>query len=349
MKKILILTDQRGYLASSSLPGRFMADVGKIRAELRKRGFEVEVKSLHAVRFPSKYRGWYVVYPSSEEPGLFYKSYIEDVLLRLKMDGAVLMPGFEFFRAHHNKVFMELYRTLLGDEYNSLKSVVFYGVADFKRKIKLFHRYPIVIKTSEGSSSEGVSIAKNKHTAIHAVKNYSRISFFSSMNTPVAKGKAVVKKMLHKVKKVSKLEKVGSCEKMVAQIFIPDLKCDYKVLVFDKNYYVLRRKVRNKDFRASGSGKFEFPSKAGYDITAVLNYAKKLYGQLDVPLLSADIAYDGRQCHLIEFQCVNFGPYTLEFSDHYYRHKDGAWQEVPGKSSLEKEMAKSYEAYMLSH
>jgi len=46
--------------------------------------------------------------------------------------------------------------------------------------------------------------------------------------------------------------------KFIVQEFIPDLSNDWKVLVFWDKYYVLRRKNRPNDFRASGSGLFSF-------------------------------------------------------------------------------------------
>ena len=34
----------------------------------------------------------------------------------------------------------------------------------------------------------------------------------------------------------------------------------------------------------------------------VLNYAEKIYNDLNVPNLSLDIAFDGNECYLFEFQ-----------------------------------------------
>ena len=46
--------------------------------------------------------------------------------------------------------------------------------------------------------------------------------------------------------------------KIVVQEFIPGLKNDYKVLIFGSKYYVLYRRVREGDFRASGQGLLEY-------------------------------------------------------------------------------------------
>lgn len=345
--KILILTDQRGFLAGSRQPGKLMVDVNAIKKKLENDGFEVEVLSIHNVRFPSKYKGWYVVYPSSEDPGLFYKDYIEDILLGLHMDGAILLPRFNLFRAHHNKMFMEICRNSLPKEYNTISSILFYGEKDFKRQVDTIHTYPIVIKTAEGSSSAGVYIAQNKEEALGIVTKVSKVSYHSAIYKPFQKVKDSIKPHLVRAGlRKRELYRISARQKMIAQSFIDNLMCDYKVLVFGEKYYVLRRKVRDNDFRASGSGKFEYPQELDTELIAILNYVKELYAELNVPLLSADVAYDGEKCHLIEFQCVNFGPYTLEFSDHYYEYHTDTWEKIDSKSDLENEMVNAYVRYI---
>lgn len=346
-KKILILTDQRGFLAGSRQPDKLMVDVNAIRKKLENDGFEVEILSIHNVRFPSKYKGWYVVYPSSEDPGLFYKDYIEDILLGLQTDGAILLPEFNMFRAHHNKMFMEICRNFLPKEYNTIKSIGFYGVTDFKRKAENITKYPIVIKTAEGSSSAGVYIAQDREEALRIISKASKVSYHSAIYEPIQKMKDSIKPHLVRAGlRKRELYSIPARQKMIAQSFVDNLTCDYKVLVFGEKYYVLRRKVRDNDFRASGSGKFEYPQGPDIELIAILNYVKELYAELNVPLLSADVAYDGEKCHLIEFQCVNFGPYTLEFSDHHYEYQTDAWQKIDGKSDLENEMVNAYVRYI---
>lgn len=348
MEKLLILQDKRGYTASSLLPDSHRKINGELlKKELEQRNIEVEIRNLHDLVFPTKYRGWYIVYPSSEDAGLFYKEYIEDILLRLALDGAILLPRFELFRAHHNKVFMELYRTILSKEYNTIQSTVFYGTDDLERKINFGITFPIVMKTSEGAGSCGVSIAQNRKEAIKKAKKMGKIIFYGNYYSRVRKACHILKQLFMKC--------VGQCfvdtpkiqEKMVFQTLVPNLSCDYKVLVFGEKYYLLRRKVKNKDFRASGSGNLEFPERFTDIEREVLSFAKKAYKQLSTPLLSIDIAHDGEKCHLIEFQCLNFGPYTLQFSDCYYmQNNDGEWSEILGKSVLEEEMARAYSGYV---
>src|SRR5690606_8893478 len=55
----------------------------------------------------------------------------------------------------------------------------------------------------------------------------------------------------------------------VQQQFVPNLKCDYKALVFMDKVFLLKRGTRKDDFRASGSGIFSFPEPS----VELLNFA----------------------------------------------------------------------------
>ena len=133
---------------------------------------------------------------------------------------------------------------------------------------------------------------------------------------------------------------------LIIQTFVSGLDKDYKVLVFGKKYYLLQREVRQNDFRASGSGKLSFPVNLGLIETMVLSFARQAYIELDTPMLSIDIAYDGKKCHMIEFQCLNFGPYTLQFSDCFFTYNFGSWVKTNSKSELEEEMVNSWCYYL---
>lgn len=347
MIEFLILQDKRGYTANSLLPGAGRKiDVELLKEHLIQEGMVVEIRNLHELVFPTKYRGWYVVYPSSEDPGLFYKDYIEDILLRLLMDGAILLPSFELFRAHHNKVFMESFRSVLSKEYNSIKSFSFYGVDDLEKKLKKEQRYPVILKTSAGAGSSGVAIAHNQQEALKIAKKMERIVFVDYNSSIIAQIRHAVGKFIRKVTKQQVVEIPKIQTKMICQTYVPNLTCDYKVLVFGDKYYLLRRQVKKGDFRASGSGLREFPNELGTEEIHVLNFAKGAYEQLKSPLLSIDIAYDGEKCHMIEFQCLNFGPYTLQCSKWYYRCVDTRWEQIKKASILEEEMARAYVDYV---
>lgn len=343
MDRFLITYDNRGFLASSLKPGAVgKVDITLLKDGLEQAGNEVEIVCLHDIRFPSKYQGWYVIYPSSEDYGLFYKEFLEDILLRLQMDGAILLPRFELFRAHHNKVFMELYRSSLSQPYRTLQSKYFYSIKDAKKVLSEENAYPMVLKLASGSGSAGVALAHDVKDAMNKISRMGAIKYSDYEYSLKRKIRLMLGRIKRKITGVKLLELPEVRQKMVVQKFIPGLTHDYKVLVFGDKYYLLRRKVKNSDFRASGSGRREFPNEFSEMEKKVLEFAKGAYEELHTPLLSIDIAYDGKQCHMIEFQCLNFGPYTLQFADSYYTTTEDGWQKIKGKSVLEKEMANSY-------
>lgn len=348
-RKILLLHDNRGYMASSWLGDTKAVDMLLLKNELLKQGFEeVEMKSLHQLTFPSKFAGWYVLYPSSEDFGLFYKSFMEDIFLRIQLDGAILLPKFEYFRAHHNKVFMELYRTRLSEDYQTIKSLCFYNVEDLKELLKNNQmKYPVVIKDAEGSASGGVQMASNENELLTRVKQMGRIRYNDAYYTKRRQICYWLGRMKRHLKKSKLIEMPMARQKMIVQSFIQNLNCDYKVLVFAEKFYLLKRYVRDIDFRASGSGKFEFPERFAETEQKILEYAYQAYVQLETPMLSIDIAFDGINCHMIEFQCVNFGAYTLQYSSCYYkRDNGGVWDKVEKKSVLEEEMANAVKCFV---
>ena len=128
----------------------------------------------------------------------------------------------------------------------------------------------------------------------------------------------------------------------VEQEFISELNHDFKVLIFGDRYFVLKRNVRKNDFRASGSGDFEF-IEPPYE---VLNFAKEVASKLDNPYLSLDIAQSDNGCHLIEFQATNFGPYTLLNSPSRYIINDDKWVEETNCKDLEANYAYALNYYI---
>ena len=68
---------------------------------------------------------------------------------------------------------------------------------------------------------------------------------------------------------------------LIIQTFIPGLQGDYKVLFFGDKYYMMYRKNREHDFRASGSGNF-FPVPEN-DHEGLLNFARRVSKEIRLP------------------------------------------------------------------
>lgn len=131
--------------------------------------------------------------------------------------------------------------------------------------------------------------------------------------------------------------------RIVLQEYVPDLECDWKVLVFGNKYYALRRNVRKNDFRASGSGLFAFE----IPDDRILDYAKSVYEKMNVPFLSLDLCMDKNgKVYLIEFQGLHFGPYTLINSPHYFTYQE-SWEKVEAKSALAEEYANAVASFIM--
>lgn len=345
LHKILMLYDKRGYLAMNLLPGAGRrVDLGRMKASLEKTGCIVEVECLHNLKFPSSYKGWFVIYPSSEDPGLFYKDYIENILIQLQEEGAILLPRFELFRAHHNKAFMELQRKRMSAPFQTVISETIHFLNEID-DIRI-QSYPVVIKTSEGSGSVGVSLAHNKKELKKKAKRMGEVVFRGTGYSQKRHIQHILGVWKRKILKEFVCETPFPRANLVIQTFIPGLDRDYKVLIFGEKYYLLQREVRKNDFRASGSGKLSFPEELGLIENLVLSFARQAYLELNTPMLSIDIAYDGKKCHMIEFQCLNFGPYTLQFSKCFFKYDCGVWTKIVSESILEEEMVNSWMHYL---
>ena len=113
MKNILILVDYRNQFWLTTRHKQASFIVTDLQKNFENQGYTVRICKFSDLDFCSEnYCGWYVVYQSTEDPYLLYNSYIEDILLALREQGAILLPEFKYNRAHHNKVFMELLRSL---------------------------------------------------------------------------------------------------------------------------------------------------------------------------------------------------------------------------------------------
>lgn len=286
------------------------------------------------------WRGKIVLYTSSEEPGLHYKSFIEDIVLGLELAGAITIPRYPFLRANNNKVFMEILKDQL------LSTIITRSCKKYGTKEELisdFHSdnltFPVVYKLASGAMSRNVFLAFNKGQLLRIVNSNSRTRHLRSEIVDI------IRQRKHKgYKKESKYQ-----GKFIMQQFIPELKNDWKVLVFGNHYYLLYRGIKPDDFRASGS---HYDYRAGSDASfpvEMLDIVKGIYEKLEIPHLSVDIAYDGTDWIIHEFQALYFGTSTMVFSDDYYEKIGGEWVVVEKKVDQEKEYVSGVASYLKKH
>lgn len=324
---MLILLDYRlGFYSSTRSRGASF-DVSRLRVRFEQMGYTVFVKQFSELNLRNtNYKGTLVLYQSSEDQGLSYKDYIEDVLLGLTLQEALLIPDLPYFRAHHNKVFMEILRDVHGNtECQRLASQTF-GTYEEYQRLFVPENFPVVLKPSAGSKSRDVAIAHNKKEADRYARSLSATpSFFNFMLSC---------RNLFDRRGFSPISNNRS--KFTIQPFIPNLLGDYKILVYGDKYFVVFRENRPNDFRASGSGRLSFPKDVPRE---VLTFAKQIFENFDVPFVSLDIGYDGKTCYLFEFQFVLFGQYTVEHSAWYFFWNETEWSRADKRSVVEDEFA----------
>lgn len=245
----------------------------------------------------------FIYYASSQIDS--YKSFILDHLMKFNLDLKVLIPGIEHFHAHENKVFQTIY--LNSKNINYIKSRVISNYEEGQEYLKN-SKYPLIVKTSRGYGSKGVRIIKNYFFGLFYLRKY--------LN--------------------NKYHNTKGLGKVIFQEFIPELEGDWKILVFGDKISGLYRKVRTNDFRASGSGKFEFkeiPKK-------ILEFVSEIKNELNVPWASFDILEKDEKLYLGEYQIIHFGLTTaLKCPFHYKKEKNKNYKIIKGPINIDFEIA----------
>jgi hypothetical protein len=268
--------------------------------------------------FNPSWKNQIVLYTSSEEYGYYYKNYIEDIIYGLQEAGAILLPGFPFLKANNNKVFMEILRQIrLPADLRTINASFFGTYEELDQAIisgKI--EYPSVIKKAAGAMSRGVFLANNENELRKKAKIISR-----TRNVKVA-----LKEFGRRYKHKGYMSSSNHQGKFIIQPFVPGLKNDWKVLVYGEKYFILKRNVKENDFRASGSGyNYTSGSQAGFPVN-MLDFIRDFYLCLNVPNLSIDFAYDGKNGYIFEFQALYFGTSTQYKSKDFYEYDDGNWK-----------------------
>lgn len=340
---IYILTDYLHRFESKvpAVPYRSGFDKEKLKAEFIKLDYNPIFLNFSSIDFSSiDFCDKFVIYTSSEDGGLFYKGFIEDILWGIKLQGGKLLPDLVYQRAHHNKVFMEVLRDVAKIDRN-LQTRYFGSLKEIKDNIGVIN-FPAVIKSSGGSGSKGVKLVKNRDQLFKAAK---KLTNSCSWYGQILEYGLLLKRYVQKMGFFDK-ETIFR-KKIVIQDFIQGLNHDWKVLIYGNKYYVLQRLNRKNDFRASGSGVlFPIDDKRFYMPEGLLDFACDIYKKLKTPNLSLDIAYDSKDFYLIEFQGIYFGTYTQTISKKYFEKQGNNWIKVNNDLELETVYTQSINEYI---
>lgn len=311
---LVVLSDESAFFSSAGQSWKKL-NIEKIISKL---DFSVKVISFDNLDKVSLSSNDLVIYTSSENPEV--RQYIKNKLYYIK-DKCVLIPSYDLLMAHEDKGFQEVMKK--EKKFGNLNGSYTFDIDNHQ------FNYPKVLKTAQGAGSSGVFLIKD-NADLKTIKN----KFFE----PSLKRKII---KLQRKFKLSPEEyliysyKYKRFNLFVEQEFISNLTCDFKVLVFGDRYFVLKRNVRKNDFRASGSGDFEFIDPPA----EVLDFAKEIADILKNPYLSLDIAQSDKGCHLIEFQATNFGPYTLLNAPVRYIKVESSWRKEENCRDLESNYA----------
>lgn len=319
--RIYLLTLPNGSFGSAG-QSWLKLDLKKIQAEL---DFPIIIKSILKISELDINKDDIIIYTSSENSAI--RQFIKDNLFYLS-NSNFLIPSYELLQAHENKGFQEIMKKHYS--FGKLKGSYIFDLED--QTIS----FPKILKTTTGAGSKGVFLAKDKKD-IATIRN----KFFKDS----IKRKIIASQRRLKLKASEyALYKYNKkpFKLFVEQEFIPNLKHDFKVLVFGNRYFVLKRSVKKNDFRASGSGNFKFIEPP----EDVLNFARQISDVLDNPYLSLDIAQSDKGCHLIEFQATNFGPYTLLNAPNRYIHENNQWSKEKNDKNLESNYAYALNYYI---
>lgn len=332
---IYILLDYKERFGSkyTAKPYRSGMDKRLLMKCFQTKGVDIQFMQFSEVDFKNDWKDKYVLYTSQEDNNYLYKSYIEDIVYGLELAGAKVIPSYKFLKANNNKVFMEILRDIGWiSEIQGINSQ-YYGCAEELIQKQATINYPVVIKTAAGAMSKGVSSASNYKELISNVKIISRSKNIYSETRDFLRA--------HKHKGYIKESKYR--QKFITQNMIKGLSNDFKVLIFGTKIFYLRRDVRDNDFRASGSGKFKFEKECP---PGMLEYAYNVFKLFDVPNISIDVCYDGKNFHIIEFQVIYFGTTTIEKSPFYCIINENKVEYFEDKSILEEVYVSSIIEYI---
>lgn len=334
-RKVTILLDYKGQFTSkwASKPYRSGMDLKLIESEFKKHGFEVNFKYYPEIDLRDDFSNEFIIYTSSEDDKVFYKSYIEDIIYGLELKGATLFPPFKLLKAHHNKVFMEILRDVSkNQEIKKIKSRYFGTMEEFQRFQKNID-FPVVVKSAAGASSLGVRKIDSPSEALPIIYKLSSSKNFSFD----------IKDFLRSKKHPGYKRESKNRNKFIIQNLLPGLTKDWKILIFWDKYYILERNAKENDFRASGSGIIKYPETIP---DGIFDFAQKIFSEFDQPFFAMDIGFDGQEYILIEFQALYFGTHTLDTAPFYFKKEKNSWMKYEEKSIVETELVSSVVNYI---
>ncbi|HGM9841919.1 TPA: hypothetical protein ACKRDV_001686 [Proteus mirabilis] len=311
MKKLFIVTNYKNIFPQKTHETNSL-DLKIITKELQSNGITTIIQNLDYIAnmlLSNKIivDGNYFFFCSSQIED--YKNTIIDIAYEVQERGGILIPKLDFYMSHENKYFQELYKKRCHIKTPPSAILSNSETVDF-----IDITLPCVVKKHSGFGSRGVTLVKNKSELNKSV--YQKMNLYWVLNNDIYES---IKRLFKTKIKFKNLypKKFG---RVILQELIPNLAYDWKVLVFNDYIFALKRYNRKNDFKASGSGLFDFnaiPSKK------LIQFAFECRKKLDTPFISLDIAEQkDNSFNIIEYQAVHFGLSTALNCHRYYHYNN---------------------------
>jgi glutathione synthase/RimK-type ligase-like ATP-grasp enzyme len=344
-ERLLILTDDNGFFGQTRKPWVSL-DSGRMADLLREAGYSVDVRTFDAVvNGNASVENAAIFYAFSQKPNV--RRYIGDLMAFLDNGTNRLIPSRELLFCHENKGYQEFYKRRRGIV--SLPSWYF-SRPEQTEGVDL--PFPLVLKDVCGSNGKAVYLAEDRPRLRRLLKkHFSRYSFpvrldlFRRRYLRKKKQYAEYPDYTNEADMQQYRPYIRQDKNFILQAYVPDLSSDYRVLAVQDRYFVMRRKNRTNDFRASGSKKFEFH----FDLdTALLDFARDVYTRCDTPFLSMDLCESRGRFYLIEFQALHFGTSVIKKNHGYWTRSEKTWSFVEVQSEIEDTMVYGLVTYLKS-
>lgn len=309
MKSKIIILQHKGFF-TQHLNEYKNIDMSLVCDELNRAGFDVDFLEYNKLAEFDYQVDESAIYWTGSHQNISVKHYINDVLTARFIARSNLVPALDTVLAHENKGIMGILAAEKSLSYISQDYRIETEVKD-RDDIK----FPFVYKSLGGAGSKGVALVGNK-------KELSKSILASKVqDISIKEIKEGAKNLLRKIlRRGEQADYLSQQARYCEQEFIPNLGSDFKVLVFWEKVFVLKRAVRDGDFRASGSGRFEIQEKIDPKLAQLAVDCRR---RLNSPYCSLDfVILESGQYKLIEFQTCHFGPYTQLSSICFYNKKN---------------------------
>jgi glutathione synthase/RimK-type ligase-like ATP-grasp enzyme len=342
VKFLLLLTGHNNFFGQTRKPW-VSIDIEKFIKYLGEFGHKVTAMEFHqAFNQLSNIKDEIVFYTFHQKSEI--REYIKDIVYELSKSNNVI-PSFDLLKCHENKGYQELLRKSLG-----IKGLNSYYFSSYKDIDKYDIKYPVILKTEDGSNGTGVFKCNDENELSHKIKSFGSVDVFTKLDL-------FRRKYFRKEKKYSLYpdysnekdlelysDYVKPEKRFILQEFVPNQMNDYRVVIAYDKYFPLKRYNKINDFRASGSKKFDFSFEPD---DALLNKAMEIKVKIDSPMLSIDLIFDERDnsYKLIEFQALHFGISSIIGNKKHYIF-DEKWKKITVDTTYEYELAYALDKYI---